>query len=76
MVAKAGTRALPIFIMVMKYKAQHIVDESCESCTEIRNPKNMEDPIVTLLVQETGGRSRKNEPVSFGIPFPQGSNSR
>jgi len=72
MVAKAGTRALPIFIMVMKYKAQHIVDESCESCTEIRNPKNMEDPIVTLLVQETGGRSRKNEPVSFGIPFPQG----
>ena len=72
MVAKAGTRALPIFIMVMKYKAQHIVDESCVSCTEIRNPKNMEDPIVTLLVQETGGRSRKNEPVSFGIPFPRG----
>jgi hypothetical protein len=58
--------------MVMKYKAQRIVDESCVSCTEIRNPKNMEDPIVTLLVQETGGRSRKNEPVSFGIPFPRG----
>jgi hypothetical protein len=34
--------------------------------------KSQDENLLTILVEESGGHSRFNEPVTFGIPFPKG----